>query len=240
MCYACHKQHDVHYGQYGKRCGQCHLEKEWQKVKFDHDKDTSFKLKGEHKELACDACHKGHVFDDKTPSDCVSCHGLDDVHAGQEGEKCTKCHNEKGWTIKVVFDHDLTKFPLHGSHPLLTCEDCHATGMYKEAKVACNACHEKDDVHKKKLGVNCELCHGATDWLIWRFDHDNQTDYPLDGAHKGLDCLACHTDPVKDKIKLPKNCYGCHEKDDNHSGQLGRQCEKCHKTSSFKDIEIKT
>ena len=83
------------------------------------------------------------------------------------------------------------------------------------------------------------LCHGPTDWLIWKFDHNEQTDYDLDGKHDGLDCHACHTDAVEKEIELPTNCYGCHEKDDNHSGQLGKQCEKCHVTSSFKDIEIK-
>lgn len=240
VCYACHEDHDAHNGNYGKRCAECHTEEDWRKIDFNHDKDTKFKLKGAHKDLICEACHKGHLFDEKTPDECNGCHGMDDVHAGQEGQACTKCHNEKGWTVKVIFDHDLTKFPLHGSHPLLTCEDCHVSGMYKEAKVSCNACHEKDDVHKKKLTVKCELCHGATDWLIWQFDHDTQSDYPLDGKHKGLDCHACHSEPIKKKIELPKNCFGCHEKDDTHSGQLGRQCEKCHKTSSFRDIEIKT
>ena len=101
------------------------------------------------------------------------------------------------------------------------------------------SCHEDDDVHKLKLGKNCELCHGPADWLIWLFDHNTQTDYPLDGKHEGLDCHACHTKPVKDKIELPTNCFGCHEKDDNHAGQLGRQCEKCHVTESFKTIKIK-
>jgi hypothetical protein len=139
---------------------------------------------------------------------------------------------------EVVFDHDITKFPLHGSHPLLTCEDCHSSGMYQEENVECDACHKKDDVHKRKLGKNCELCHGPTDWLIWQFDHD-ETDYPLDGAHKGLDCHACHDEPVKKEIELPVKCFGCHEKDDNHSGQLGKRCDRCHKTSSFNDIEVK-
>jgi hypothetical protein len=238
-CYGCHEEHDVHYGNYGKRCDFCHSDKEWKKPKFDHDKDTNFPLKGEHKELTCKACHKGHVFDDKTPSDCNGCHKLDDVHEGQEGEKCSKCHNEESWIKKVAFDHDLTKFPLLGSHPLLTCEDCHATGKYKDEEVICDACHKKDDVHERRLGKECELCHGPLDWLVWTFDHDEQTDYPLDGAHKGLDCHACHEDPVEDEIELPMDCYGCHANDDNHNGQLGKQCEKCHTTKSFRDIEIK-
>ncbi len=238
-CYTCHKIHDVHNEQYGKDCGACHDEERWENIKFKHDKDTQFPLKGEHKDLLCKACHKGHLFKVKTPKTCDACHRLDDVHDGQEGDQCTTCHSEESWIKKVVFDHDLTKFPLHGSHPLLTCEDCHASGKYKDAKVVCIACHKKDDVHKLKLGENCELCHGSLHWLVWEFDHTEQTKYPLTGAHDGLDCHACHNKPVEKKIELPKNCFGCHEKDDSHSGQLGRQCEKCHITKSFKAINIR-
>lgn len=238
-CFGCHEAHDAHNTLYGKKCGDCHTEKEWRKIKFDHDADTTFKLKGEHKELQCDACHKGHLFKEKTPAKCSTCHRFDDVHDGQEGDKCSQCHDEKSWIKKVTFDHDITKFPLLGSHPLLTCEDCHASGKYKDEEILCDACHKKDDVHKRKLTKECELCHGPLDWLVWEFDHENQTDYPLDGAHDGLDCHACHSEPVEKEIELPTNCYGCHEKDDNHNGQLGKQCEKCHITKSFKDIEIK-
>ncbi|HEY5602501.1 MAG TPA: cytochrome c3 family protein [Gammaproteobacteria bacterium] len=238
-CFACHEGQDSHYGKNGKRCDGCHTEKSWREIRFDHDKDTSFKLKGEHKEQACEACHKGDIFKVKTPVECAECHRLDDAHDGQQGEKCTTCHNENGWTKKVVFDHDITKFPLHGTHQVVSCEDCHTSERFKDAEFRCVSCHEKDDVHKKKLGKNCELCHGPADWLIWLFDHNTQTDFPLDGKHEGLDCHACHTRPVKDKIELPNNCFGCHEKDDNHAGQLGRQCERCHVTKSFKTIRIK-
>jgi len=239
VCYACHKVHDAHYGNYGKRCDSCHNEKKWRDVRFDHDQDTEFVLKGEHKELECAACHKGDLFAKKTPTECAECHRLDDVHDGQEGDQCATCHNESSWIKKVVFDHDITHFPLHGAHQFLTCEDCHASERFKDSEVRCIECHKADDVHKLKLGKNCELCHGPVDWLIWQFDHNNQTDYPLDGKHEGLDCHACHTQAVKDEIELPTNCFGCHEKDDNHAGQLGRQCEKCHVTKSFKEIKIR-
>ena len=238
VCYACHKVHDSHYGNFGKRCNSCHNEKKWRDSIFKHDKDTDFKLKGEHKDLKCEACHKGDLFDNKPSMECGECHRLDDAHDGQEGENCTKCHNEESWVKKVVFDHDITKFPLHGAHQFLTCEDCHINEKFKDVEVKCMSCHKKDDVHKLKLGKKCEVCHGPVDWLIWQFDHNTQTDYPLDGKHEGLDCHACHTDPVKDEIELPTNCFGCHEKDDNHQGQLGRQCEKCHVTESFKTIKI--
>jgi len=238
-CASCHKSHDAHYGLYGKKCQECHTEKKWSDVVFNHDKDTRFILNGKHAKLVCNTCHKGNLFEEKLPKTCGDCHVLDDPHSGQQGEKCNKCHNEKSWVKKIAFDHALTKFPLHGAHPLVTCEDCHVTERYKDTSKECDSCHKKDDIHKRKLGTQCDLCHGPSEWLIWEFDHNTQTDYVLDGAHDGLDCHACHTEKVVDnKFDLASNCYACHVKDDNHGGRLGKMCEKCHITNSFKKIVV--
>lgn len=238
-CIGCHEKQDVHLKRYGKRCDVCHIEDSWEKIVFDHKKDTTFPLKGKHKDTDCGLCHREVMFEEEAPSTCAECHRLDDAHDGQEGDKCENCHDETGWSEKVVFDHGLTKFPLHESHLFLTCEDCHTTNKFKDEKVTCNSCHKKDDVHKKKLSVACELCHRPSQWMAWEFDHDKQSDYPLDGKHKGLDCLACHKDPVEDKFHTPKTCIGCHEKDDVHAGQLGKQCGTCHITESWKTISIR-
>jgi hypothetical protein len=240
-CVGCHEKQDVHLKRFGKRCDLCHVEKSWVKIKFDHKKDTTFPLKGKHKDIGCSVCHREKLFEEDIPDTCSGCHRLDDAHDGEEGEKCENCHDETGWTKKVVFDHGLTKFPLHESHLFLTCEDCHSSDKFKQEKVTCNSCHEKDDVHKKKLGTDCGLCHRPSQWMAWVFDHNKQTDYPLDGKHDGLDCLACHKNPVEkeDDFKLPETCISCHEKDDIHVGQLGKQCETCHITESFKTIKIR-
>ena len=52
-----------------EKCQNCHTEKRWREVKFKHDRDTDFPLKGEHKELSCAACHKGDLFGDKVKSE---------------------------------------------------------------------------------------------------------------------------------------------------------------------------
>ena len=49
----------------------------------------------------------------------------DDVHKGQVGKKCERCHNQSGWTKEVFFDHDLARFPLIGIHAITPCEECH-------------------------------------------------------------------------------------------------------------------
>jgi hypothetical protein len=237
-CFSCHETSDTHKGQYGKDCSKCHVTEEWTRSAFDHNEDTTFNLRGEHKKVVCEECHRGQLFQEKTGTSCFSCHRFDDAHRGQEGKACERCHDERGWQTKVVFDHNITKFPLHGAHVFITCEECHASNKYKDAEVKCYACHKKDDTHKERLTAKCELCHGPYDWLAWQFDHDTQTDFSLDGKHDGIDCHACHKDAVKDKIEISMTCYSCHRDDDAHNGNLGMQCDKCHVTSSFKKKKL--
>jgi len=235
-CYACHKVDDAHRGHFGDKCKSCHSSKGWKKVKFDHAKDTEWPLRGKHTKVACETCHKGDLTKEKLKTNCFSCHRQDDSHQGQEGEKCEECHSEEGWSKRLRFDHDLTKFPLIGVHAIVPCEECHFEPTFKDATTSCNACHQSDDIHKNRLGSNCELCHNPNSWALWEFDHNTQTDYPLDGKHDGLDCTACHKTAILDKIELPSNCYACHVKDDVHRGSFGRNCEQCHSTESFKDV----
>lgn len=235
-CVTCHKLKDEHKGLYGKKCQDCHVAKAWTEIKFDHDKDTKYKLKGKHKKVGCVDCHPGDLYKDKAPKECYGCHRQDDVHDGQQGKQCHKCHSEDGWIKKVDFDHDLTKFPLLGAHSTLACEECHTTTNFQDAKKECVACHAKDDVHKKKQGPRCERCHNSSDWKLWIFDHDKDSKFKLEGAHKKQACDSCHREPVKDKIELPKDCYSCHGKDDVHDGTYGRACERCHNSESFKQF----
>ncbi len=65
----------------GEKCDGCHSEDGWRRVKaFDHSK-TKFALDGAHKEVGCAACHAGERYKD-LPTTCVSCHRLQDAHAG--------------------------------------------------------------------------------------------------------------------------------------------------------------
>ncbi|MFQ5469524.1 MAG: cytochrome c3 family protein [Gammaproteobacteria bacterium] len=238
-CIDCHKNDDEHKGRYGKKCKTCHTPRGWgKKIKFDHDKDTDFKLRGKHKKADCETCHKGDIYEEELETSCFTCHRKDDVHKGEEGKVCERCHNENNWGEKIVFDHDVTYFPLIGLHATTPCEECHLTGTFKAAAIQCVACHHNDDEHKKRLGPDCELCHNPNDWTLWEFDHDKQTDYELDGAHKGLDCHACHKRPVKDKIELSTTCGNCHKNDDIHDGGFGKQCERCHITESFDELKL--
>jgi hypothetical protein len=128
-CYGCHKKDDDkvgegggHHGNYGKKCEACHTEKNWKTLKFDHDKDTKYALRGKHADpkVKCKACHVTEkVYEDKLKQACIACHKKDDKHRGQEGDLCEQCHVEQNWkTTKSKFDHDLTEFPLLGKHKI--------------------------------------------------------------------------------------------------------------------------
>ncbi|RMH15713.1 MAG: cytochrome C [Gammaproteobacteria bacterium] len=235
-CFSCHKVDDVHKTRFGKKCGDCHGQENWDKQHFDHDKDTKFKLLGEHKDVKCDACHRGVIKTEKLGKNCYFCHKQDDVHKKQEGKQCENCHSEYGWKKKVELDHDQTRFPLMGQHSILACESCHEDNQYKDLSIRCISCHLEDDVHKKGMGEKCALCHTPNDWRIWRFDHNRNTDFVIDGKHKDLDCKACHL-PKARTMKIPQKCRSCHRADDIHHGSFGRSCGKCHTTKSFSDIK---
>jgi hypothetical protein len=231
-CIGCHRQDDTHSGRNGNKCKNCHTTRSW-KSKFNHQK-TDFPLHGKHSELACTTCHKGDVYKDDLPIQCVECHKQDDVHQGSEGKTCANCHNENAWQEKILFDHDVTHFPLSGLHASVSCDDCHASSNFKDTESTCISCHEDDDAHKNTLGKNCQQCHTPSSWNLWLFDHDEQTKFKLEGKHSGLVCDACHTKPVvKDELKLPSDCYDCHKTDDVHDGRFGRKCDKCHDNESF-------
>ncbi len=237
-CYSCHKKDDKHKGTFSIKCESCHTDRDWKEILFDHDKKTKFPLFGEHDKTKCVICHKGDIYKEKLKTDCYSCHEKDDKHKGQEGKKCETCHKliVKKWKVEK-FDHGLSKFPLTGRHILVECNKCHATVLFKDTKSDCWSCHQKDDVHKRRLGTACESCHNVRNWKAWDFDH-NKTNFKLDGPHAKLGCYECHKEPMTKKLTVDSSCGGCHLSDDIHNGEYGRQCERCHIGSSWKKIKI--
>lgn len=236
-CVDCHRADDVHKGKNGSECQQCHNERKWKDSKFNHAKDTKFALTGKHENLACESCHRGNVKTETLAMTCISCHRNDDIHKGQQGDKCERCHNETGWSKKIAFDHSLTKLPLIGLHATVPCESCHLSSSFKDAAKTCRECHKGDDKHKGGLGTHCASCHNPSGWNYWEFNHDKQTHFPLTGAHADLNCASCHDKPTE-KIQMASDCYSCHAKDDRHDGKFGRDCAQCHSTENFDQVRI--
>jgi len=94
-CFACHKKddNDTHKRRMGRKCESCHNARSWKAWDFNHDERTKFKLDGGHKKPDCYACHKKEV-DDRfvVPRSCVGCHDDEDVHQGEFGQQCERCH----------------------------------------------------------------------------------------------------------------------------------------------------
>lgn len=239
VCVDCHRAQDTHHGTYGAKCEACHSTKTWSTIGFDHDKDTKFPLLAKHISTPCNKCHTKDPKLEKLGTTCIACHKKEDVHKGRLGKECQTCHNESGWKIGVLFDHDKdSKFPLFGKHATAKCDTCHQKKDYGDVPRTCVGCHAKKDVHEGRLGPKCEACHGAKDWKTWSYDHGVRARYPLTGKHAKTACKDCHVEKHVEKVVTPRDCDSCHAKDDKHHGAFGKDCGKCHTASAFKPARI--
>ena len=91
-CVDCHEADDRHKGSLGRDCETCHSVNGWNLWQFDHGKSTKFALTGAHSKVACEGCHKQPAHLAKLSQDCAACHAEDDVHLGQYGRQCQRCH----------------------------------------------------------------------------------------------------------------------------------------------------
>lgn len=238
-CVACHRKDDAHKAVFGPKCETCHDDRDWKASTFQHERDTRYPLRGEHRKATCEKCHRVPVAREKTPSGCAACHRNDDVHKGSLGTRCESCHSERGWRGST-FNHDReTKFPLRDKHRAARCQSCHKEpAAIVKLPLTCIGCHRSDDTHRGSLGERCERCHGERSWKDTRFDHDRDTRYALRAKHRDAKCQACHKDPAF-RDKLPDTCIGCHRADDQskgHKSRYGEKCETCHAERGWKQV----
>ncbi len=237
-CIACHRIDDTHAGRNGEHCDDCHnVSDGWDNNEFDHNKDTDFSLQGAHKEAPCEACHRGSL-ETELSSECIGCHKAVDVHEGVEGKSCDRCHSDEEWANARGFDHSLTNFPLLGMHSLTACSSCHEDHKFAEAELECEACHEKDNVHGDSMETACSTCHDPVTWSSTRFNHDDDTDFPLEGVHSEIQCESCHASSYNSD-DLPDTCFGCHRSDDRHRGHFGTECGTCHQPDAWNLVEFR-
>jgi hypothetical protein len=89
------------------------------------------------------------------------------------------------------------------------------------------------DNHHGDIDINCDACHLTEGWDRLKptldFDHDIQTNFPLEGRHHMLGCSECHISLVFSEAG--SNCFDCHE--DIHEGQFADQCSECHTPSTW-------
>jgi hypothetical protein len=115
-CASCHAKDDAHRARLGRKCEQCHSERDWKTATFDHARQTSFVLDGRHARIRCTACHVKPTPGRATlPSECISCHRNEDVHFTTKGLDCQRCHVATGW--RDVTDRPLSRSLLQSSLP---------------------------------------------------------------------------------------------------------------------------
>jgi hypothetical protein len=261
-CLACHDDIAAELGDKASRhgridakghCLRCHTEHQGVAGKlthvdrghFDHEA-TGFSLHAHKKTkvgaaFRCADCHHGDT-DHFAPETCVTCHRADEPgfvshHVAAWGETCRACHDGVDRFGHNAFDHDHTSFPLTGKHVPARCERCHTKvttlAGFKQAAAACVSCHQRDDVHKGRLGKACITCHGTDGWKPaipaskGGFDHQ-KTAFPLTGAHVTVACADCHW---QGRLQgTPRQCALCHTKPRDH---FAGACDKCHTTASW-------
>lgn len=160
-CATCHINHAPDYmaehdALYGPDCLACHNGHD-QLANFDHNQ--SYILTGAHNNAACEACHIDQLYAG-TPQACEACHEEPDLHAGQFGLDCGRCHSDTAWSPAELTQHN---FPLdHGSDGRQPCESCHVNSY---AEYPCEICHdyaEMQTAHTDTGDValnNCLYCH---------------------------------------------------------------------------------
>jgi hypothetical protein len=177
-------------------------------------------------------------------TECTVCHS--DPHKGTtdqyirytnsdpKKEKCAFCHSVKNWAM-ISFDHDPTGFKLEGKHKSARCSSCHRDTNEKDTtgpvkfKITAKACHDcHKDIHIGQFSENntssgdvtgitrCDRCHTPIDWNATNFNHDRDSRFKLEGAHRNITCTKCHNknydSPGVPVIYKPLDtaCSACH------------------------------
>lgn len=219
-CESCHEVPANHVAGIHSNCSTCHSPMGWEDARFDH---SSFPLTGTHGDLQCEACHANGVFQGTSPL-CESCHQLPPNHIPGITGGCSECHTPEGWK-PANFDHSF--FPLTGQHAQVECAQCHPNGRFQGTSSTCESCHQVPADHPVGNLTNCKECHTPDGWTPAHIDHSR---FPLNGVHRSLPCLDCHSGGVFQG--LPTACSACHKPPGTHAG-ISSDCAGCHSTGGF-------
>ena len=262
-CTNCHA--NVHANEFKDQvCQDCHNQNDWKTAKkdYDHDFRTKFPLRGAHKKLDCEKCHKTsqepagkyqvQQFSGLKFDLCTDCHK--DQHKGSFGSNCLKCHTEstfKQQDVAGAFNHQDTHYPLVGMHVAVACEKCHTNKDRFKLETSfdqCSDCHA--DYHegiflKPDRDTSCDQCHSVRGFfppLFGVIEHRN-TRFAIDGAHLAQPCIFCHKQNEKPVYHWDSlACETCHTS--IHGQQFSRHktngnwCENCHKTSDWVELSF--
>jgi len=226
-------------------CTACHETTRFFPTTFGVSEHAScgFELTGSHKAVACALCHKEENGVRRfvgVSHACADCH--EDVHKGafdKDGRPitingvtgCARCHSTDAFQ-KVTWsaaDHlTWTGEALTGKHAQATCNQCHRRDAQPgrpltpiaAAPKACASCHEDPHAGQFRVGAttDCAKCHQSTEqFKTIRFDHDKDSQFPLDADHRTLACAACHKPQSVGTLSIVRykplgtKCADCHD-----------------------------
>lgn len=172
-------------------------------------------------------------------------------HGNSFRANCDDCHTTNNWKVDIktlVFDHDVTKFPLVGQHKDVSCMSCHKSLEFGNTLKECSSCHI--DIHEQTVGNNCQRCHTPNSWIVTNITQlHQQSRFPLIGPHTTADCRDCHTNfaspalPTTSLLRFDPmgiDCYDCHKNNylmstkPNHvKSNYSTNCTECHNINAF-------
>ena len=222
-CSGCHE--DLHRGQLGKNCADCHTETAWPpREPIARHHRTRFPLVGAHAAAACWRCHPGAQAGNfvRADTECINCHATDLARALDPDhvtsgfvDNCDRCHIPTDWERGFVH----ASFPLQGAHAAISdCTSCHTGNVFAGTPNNCSDCHLDDyndaddpDHVALSLPLDCMLCHTEASWEGALFSHPGITN----------GCVRCHQDDYNTA------------RDPNHVAlSFSTTCEDCHSSTS--------
>lgn len=155
---------------------------------------------------------------------CATCHS---EHHGGEFQLVNRlAFAQAGVSDPQHFDHKIIGFDLGGAHSALVCSQCHehadrielAPGQKRFLGLSrdCASCHSNP--HGGQMQLQCVTCHSQATFQD-RFVATHSRLLPLEGAHGGLGCRACHAQGAAgaleqlqpDVDREARGCAVCHE-----------------------------
>lgn len=214
----CTQCHDLGKKVNNNKCLDCHKDIQ-SLIKQNKGYHVSAEVKGKD----CFACHSEHHgrkfdmvrFDEKKFNHDLTKYKLEGGHATVECRECHKPGNIQSADIKKRKETFL--------------------GLKQE----CATCHE--DYHQKTLSNDCAKCHDMKAFKpASKFDH-SLTKFKLGGKHIEVDCKECHKTttkngkPFQEFTNIPHNdCVVCHA--DPHKSRIKGKCTQCHTVNSFTEF----
>jgi hypothetical protein len=153
-CAVCHG--DIHQGQLGDKCRQCHGFDSFRPAPgFNHER-SHFSLQAFHQGVGCKECHPLATFTVRGKT-------VQTVQYKNISGECRECHRD--------FDHSRTAFALTGAHSDLDCRQCHnartpnirETGPAAKGGIECTLCHRSPHLGLQK---SCRECHSGRSWRV--------------------------------------------------------------------------